>query len=443
MNKQLKQFSGLIRGAKIVLFYLVLMVFAFIGLLWFLRPDSSAVEKRNLTEFPQLSWSGFWDGSYFSEVDTWYADTYPLRESLISANQSLQSRYGIRGEQIVGEVVVADEIPDPGTEPLPPPVSAQPSPSPSAEPEEVLENGTVTEIGELQGSIYITDNAGYGLYYFDQAGASSYAATMNQIYENIKDKVNMYVLVAPISAGVMLDQTVLDDMGSSDEGKAIDYIYSQLTDGIRCIDAYDNLRKHNAEYIYFHTDHHWTQLGAYYAYEMFCEEKGITPHKLEEFETTELPGFLGTFYSSSNQSAELAANPDTVIAYVPKATNTMHMTMTDGITYEWNIINDVSDYPESEFYATFAGGDQPFSVIHNENLQDGSAVMVVKDSYGNAFIPWLVDHYEYVYWVDYRYTYNTVSQMVADYGIQDVIFEAQIYNATGTSFHSTYAAIGQ
>lgn len=51
-------------------------------------------------------------------------------------------------------------------------------------------------------------------------------------------------------------------------------------------------------------------------------------------------------------------------------------------------------------------------MAHNETITDGSAVMVIKDSYGNAFVPWLIDHYEYVYGVDYRHSSNTISQMV-------------------------------
>lgn len=439
MNRRLRQINGMIRGGKILLFGAVLFIMSLIGLMWFLRPETSTVEKRTLTEFPTLTWSGFWDGSFFSDVDTWYADTYPLRESLISANQTLQGMYGIQGEQIVGETVVADAIPEPGTAPA---TTAVPEPSPSPT-EEVLEDGTVSDIGGMQGNIYITDNAGYGLYYFVQEGADSYISTMNQIYENIKDKVNMYVMVAPISAGVMLDQTVLDDMGSSNEEKAIEYLYSGLNDGIKTVSVFENLKKHNAEYIYFHTDHHWTNLGAYYAYEMFCEEKGIESHDIEDYETLEIENFMGTFYSSSNQSPELASNPDTVIGCIPKGTNDMTMLMKDGRTVDWYIINDVSSYPESEFYAMFSGGDQPFSVAHNETITDGSAVLVIKDSYGNAFIPWLVDHYEYTYWIDFRYTTNTISQMVEDYGIQDVIYETNMYNATSTDCHPLYLSIGQ
>ena len=431
---QRRKINGLVRGIKILGFGLVLAVMGFIGLLWFARPDTSVVEKRDLAEFPELSWSAFWDGSYFKDIDTWYADTFPLREGLISGSQTMEHLYGIRSDQIVGETMTADDIPDP---------DAAGEEVQAAEPEEILPDGTVKEIGEMQGQIYITGNSGYGLYYFTQPAADKFAATMNQVYANVKDKVNLYVMICPISAGVMLDQTVLDDMGCSDEKAAIDYIYGKMDQGIHTVSAFDNLKKHNAEYIYFHTDHHWTALGAYYAYEEFCKEKGIQPNPIEGFQTMEFPGFLGTFVSSSNNNAALTANPDTVVAYVPNGTNAMTMHYTNGSVVDWFVVNDVSGYAKSELYATFVGGDRPFSYAHNPNITDGSAVMVVKDSYGNAFIPFLIDHYEYVYWVDARYTSNTISQMVADYNIQDVIYQVQIYNSSTDNMLGKYAAIGQ
>ncbi len=431
---QRKKINGLVRGIKILGFGLMLAIMGFIGLLWFARPDTSVVEKRDLAEFPDLSWSAFWDGSYFKGIDTWYADTFPLREGLISGSQTMENLYGIRSDQIVGETMTADDIPDP---------DASQEEVQAAEPEEILPDGTVKEIGEMQGQIYITGGSGYGLYYFTQPAADKFAATMNQVYANVGDKVDMYVMICPISAGVMLDQTVLDDMGCSDEKAAIDYIYGKMDEGIRTVSAFDNLKKHNAEYIYFHTDHHWTALGAYYAYEEFCKEKGIEPNDIEGFQTMEFPGFLGTFVSSSNNNAALTANPDTVVAYVPNGTNAMTMHYTNGSVVDWFIVNDVSSYAKSELYATFVGGDRPFAYAHNPNITDGSAVMVIKDSYGNAFIPFLIDHYEYVYWVDARYTSNTISQMVADYNIQDVIYQVQIYNSSTDNMLGKYAAIGQ
>ena len=446
--KHQRQLNARVRNLKILVFAITMLVMSVIGLLWFLRPTSSTVEKRKLTPFPAFSWEALWNGSFLTDINTWYADTYPLREGLISANQTLQDHYGLRENQIVGGTMAADAIPDPAAvTPMPSAeASASPTPTPDKpEPsaESQPENSPGAAPGEMQGNIYITDNAGYGLYYFTQAGADAYIKTMNQVYENVKDKVNLYVMITPISAGIMLDQAVLDDMGCSNEGDAIQYVYSQLDPGIHTVSVYENMRKHNTEYLYFHTDHHWTQLGAYYAYEMFCQEKGIQPHKPEEFETVEFGGFLGTFYSSSNQSSALASNPDTVTAYIPNGTNDMTMTTADGQNIDWKIINDVSSYPDSELYAAFAGGDQPYAYAHNEQISDGSAVLLVKDSYGNAFLPWLVDHYEHIYWIDCRYTSNTISQMVKEHGVQDVIYECSIYNGTSDLMLDYYAKIGE
>ena len=437
-----------VQAAKIIAFASVLAAMCLLGLMVFLRPEISLQENRTLTKFPEFSVNALWTGDYFSGIDTWYADTYPVREEMITAQKRLEDHYGLRGTQIVGgSGIVADAIPVAGVTPDPN-ASPTPTPLPTATP---VPDGTVHEIGEFNNGIYITGGAAYGMYGFSQAGADAYVSTMNQIYQNIGDKVNMYVMNVPISASVMLDENVWQDMGCSDEGAAIDYVISNLDPGIHALDVYENLRLHNSEYIYFRTDHHWTQLGAYYAYQIFCEEKGLIAHTPDQFKTRDFGAnaYLGSYYRSSGQPAVLAANPDTVHAWYPMCVDAddpnardMHMVQRDGSEYDWRIINDMFEYPESEWYCIFSAADQPFCSLHNPNITDGSAVMVIKDSYGNAFIPWLVDHYEYTYWVDFRYTEETVSHMVETYGVQDVIFEAATFNATGDLCNDLFLNIG-
>ncbi|MBR2716705.1 MAG: hypothetical protein IKD79_03070 [Oscillospiraceae bacterium] len=435
-RKERNRLNGRIRGIKILAFGTVMLVMGILGLVLFLRPEVSVLEKRELAKFPSFTWSEFLDGTWCKAVDTWYADTYPLREPMIAASQKMESLYGLRTEQLIESADVeetADEIP----------VEGEGTEGVAAKIEEDLPDGTVREIGEKRGKIYITGNAGYELYYFLEDANANFAATMNEIYDRVGDKVDLYVLVAPTSSGVMLDGSVIQAMGASDEQAAVDFINARLRPEVHGLDTVSILRKHNAEYVYFHTDHHWTALGAYYAYVAFCREKGIEPHDPATYETMEFPGFLGTFYSGSSQSPELAANPDTVVAYIPKGTNRMTMGYQDGSIVDWYIVNDVSGYAKSELYAAFTGGDRPWSIAHNETLHDGSAVLLIKDSFGNALLPWLVDHYEYIYWIDARYTSNTISQMVRDYNIQDVIYEASIYNASSAKMQSRYATIGQ
>ena len=54
--------------------------------------------------------------------------------------------------------------------------------------------------------------------------------------------------------------------------------------------------------------------------------------------------------------------------------------------------------------------------------RDGSACVLIKESYGNAFAPYLVDHYEDVYVVDYRHFEGSIAQLIEEYGVQDIIF---------------------
>jgi hypothetical protein len=79
-------------------------------------------------------------------------------------------------------------------------------------------------------------------------------------------------------------------------------------------------------------------------------------------------------------------------------------------------------------------GDHPLIEIHNENIsadRKGTTVLLVKESFGNAFAPFLVDSYEHVYVVDYRYYNGTLSRLVDEKGVDDVIFLNNIVAATG------------
>ncbi|MGI6265442.1 MAG: DHHW family protein, partial [Acutalibacteraceae bacterium] len=96
------------------------------------------------------------------------------------------------------------------------------------------------------------------------------------------------------------------------------------------------------------------------------------------------------------------------------------------------VVMDGSSYGESTKYSVFIGGDNPYSVIQNPALNDGSSCVVVKESYGNAFVPFLVDHYQTVHVVDYRYYEGNLEQLVEGNGITDVIFVNNIM-ATSTS----------
>ncbi len=444
-KKELKKWN--IR--MIYTFEVIAAVLFVLGLLIPLRPASSELEKRKLAEFPSMSLSGIWDGSFFNDVSTWYSDTYPFREAFLSMGSGIESLYGLHTQEIYGNTNhVADEIPDSPTQPAPvktvtpkpeqevtatpepqtpgnqtSDTSATPAPeTPEQNADENLPDGTIHATPEVAGTVYIADNKGFEIYYFNRGGADAYASMINTVRASLDSDVNVYDMLTPTNFSVCLDETIQSDLGGSSVRDAFNYINGMLDPSVIQIPVLDTLIDHNAEYIYYNTDHHWTALGAYYAYLEFCEAKGFTPHELSDFTEVQYPGFLGTFYSYSNQSEALANNPDTVYGYIPMGTNDETVTDADGSTYELNVVNDMSNSSAGSKYSAFLGGDQALTEIHNPNITDGSSILLVKESYGNAFAPFLVDHYQNVYIVDYRYYTGSLIDFIESKNIKDVLF---------------------
>jgi hypothetical protein len=94
----------------------------------------------------------------------------------------------------------------------------------------------------------------------------------------------------------------------------------------------------------------------------------------------------------------------------------------DGKQSKWPIITDVSAYNANAKYMTFAGGDNPLTVFTNPAVTDGSVCIIIKESFGNALLPFLVDHYSKVYEVDYRYWKGNLIDLAAEVGASDMIF---------------------
>ncbi len=416
-----------------------------------IRPKESDLEKRALAKFPKLSASGIFTGAWFSDIDTWFSDTFPFREQLLTCQSGIEKLYGLKGEELYGSAGQGDAIPESsGLAPILLPSesssdnaenapdqnaeaqtsetgseSAEAAPetqTPDAEAEEPAQDGTIHNQGEVAGTVYIADNRGFEIYYFSNDSAVYYASMLNTVHAILGDSVQIYDLLAPTSFAVCLDEETQSSLGGSNTRDAFNYTYSMLDPAIRQVSVLDTLIKHNAEYLYYNTDHHWTQLGAYYAYREFCNAKGIAPHDITEFKESQYPNFLGTFYSYSNQSEALGNNPDTLVTYTPNGTNECIISDGQGYDYNFPVVDDATDYTTGGKYSAFIGGDHALTTINNPNITDGSSCAVIKESYGNAFVPFLVDHYQTVYVVDYRYYPNNLTTFIQQNNVSDVIF---------------------
>ena len=441
---------------KIYAFSAALMLMAIVALIIPLRPKESKVEKRTLTKFPSFSVQSFLNGEFLNGISTWYADTFPFRETLLAGNTRYRGLYGIQNDQIHGSIQAADAVPVKRvslTDIILPDIQREMEALQDAMREVVatqqaadaanggVKRRQITSVPEQVGSVYVADDTAFSLYGFTQEAANQYIDAVSAMANKVEDDVTVYDIVVPISTGIYLDEKLQNELGCSDEQAAIQYIYDNMDEKVVTVDAFTALKNHSDEYLYFRTDHHWTALGAYYTYSQLMKEKGVTPTSLDKYDTMVFDNFIGTLYAASNQTPFLAENPDVITAYIPLATNKMTYTDLDGNVVDYDIIYDVSEWNSDSKYNCFIAGDQPFEEIHNPNMSDGSSCVVIKESFGNAFVPFLVDHYETVYVVDYRYYPEGLTALVRDKGIKDVIFINNISAATTSSLVSNIAEI--
>lgn len=417
---------------KIFLFFTMIGIIGILSLV-LSRPSKSETEKRELAKFPEFSFSALLDGSYASAIDTWYSDTMPNRDSLITLNNKLWVVKGFSiGGEVQGTVTQGDDIPNVFDDPLiiPTQPDTNNTTSTTQKPEDETTKPDPDNKGETINALYVYDNAAYSYFSFIKSTSAKYVGAIETAATRLDGKANVYDIIVPLATDIVLKDSVRENLNTSDQRAAINYMYSGFKKA-KTVSIFDTLRNHRDEYLYFRTDHHWTALAAYYTYVEWADVKGITANALDSYETVTFDGFLGTLYAKTN-SAALSKTPDEVIAYYPNGTNNITITQNDGSTLYWKIVTDVSNWATGSKYNTFIGGDNQFSIIENPEITDGSACVVVKESFGNAFVPFLVDHYQYVYVIDYRYYYGNFYSFVEQNNVQDVIFINNI-SATSTS----------
>lgn len=274
--------------------------------------------------------------------------------------------------------------------------------------------------GEQIGSLYLNGDSAYELYYFSEKAVRAHASLLNTV-QAMFPKVKLSAMIVPNSFGVILDPKVQEKLASSGMDQAIAYSYSLMDKRVNTVNVFDALSAHKKEYIYFRTDHHWTQLGAYYGYQEYCKSMGYSTKPLSDYQKLDFPEFYGTFYFFMNRPESLKGHPDQVTAY-QGSMNSMQYTDSKGNLQEGKLINDASQMLPGNKYNCFMLGDHGYVEIHNEEAPRKKSILVLKDSYGNAFVPLLAQDYRDVYVVDYRHYQGNASSLIREKGIEEILF---------------------
>ena len=446
------------RRALAAPFFTVLFVLAAVALIIPLRPTESMREKRRLARFPELTVGTLVSGDFFDGVSTWYSDTFPGRETWLDVATALNNSHGIttnvvslsQMNQAQAQETVPPELllptptpeaaPDPDAEPTPTP---EPTPVPTPEPTPYyVEIDTPTEsmeswggIGDneekvIHGAVLQVNGAAFENFQFAEGLATMNANMISRAAGIAKEyDVRFFDMPIPASVGIMLSSDLLDRLDMDDQGQAIAFRFEKESDDVQKVNVFNTLVRHNSEYIYFRTDHHWTALGAYYAYEAFCRVAGFEPVPLEEYTELDMGDFIGSFYSTSPQPGTLET--DRLYAYQPPGNVEMQV-YNGGYTYPADVIFDKSQAGKFDKYVSFLGGDHTMTVLTNNDLPDGPNCVVYKDSYGNPFVIYLTQHYHRVYALDFRkYDAMGMRSFIQAYHINDVILAESMSMSMG------------
>lgn len=185
---------------------------------------------------------------------------------------------------------------------------------------------------------------------------------------------------------------------------------ANVVQGGHFINVLPALYDHKDEYLYYRTDHHWTTLGAYYAYEAFCKELGLTPFDRSTHTVETAEDFYGTHYSKART---WNAEPDTITWYDLQNKLTIWNVTgpgqpTDGTETG---LYDTAKLDVYDKYAMFLHGNNGLSRVEGDGT---GKILVIKDSYANSFVPYLTANYGAIDVVDFRnYNYG-LDQLIAD-----------------------------
>ena len=425
--------------------YITVMSLVFIAatiiLTTFPRPKYSEVEKRDLAQFPEWSVSKLAQGTWTSEVSSWFSDSEPYRERLITLSMKIKDleRLVLSDDNVTFHA--ADDLMEEG-------VIEEGAMEEVVEEEEALgeySNKVPTEgKAKLSHAGIIIVGSGSNvralMAYGGVKGGGKFANMANTYHEELGEGVRVYAMVIPNAAEFYLPESWKKH--SKSQLATLKSIQAKLSPGVTFVNVYNTLGNHADEPIFLRTDHHWSPLGGYYAAAEFARSADVDFKDLESYERREVKRFVGSMYGYS-KDISLKEAPEDFVYYVPKDIeyNTTYLTYT--INEDYKITKVYGPTTERFFYrfkdggsgaySTFMGSDQRVTHV-STSVGNGRKVLIIKDSFGNAIPGYLFYSFDDIFVIDNRYFHLNLKKYIEQQGITDLLFACSIFNAYGSAF---------
>ena len=440
-RKKKSRVAGFFKRVNVVICALTFLTVS-VGMLLLERPTVSETENRNLAKFPEFSWTDYFSGKYTADIENYYNDTVPGREDFKHMTAEIRDNFGMQSEEvkIYGTPVVQDKRPEAVAEvvteaPTEAPTEAAAKVTAVTKATKPVTTTVVTTTtdpmddpnieGELSNNILVYKNRGIMLFGGSYSRGEQYAQYLNNFKNDLG--INVYSMVCPTPVSYYLPKKY-SDLSASEEDNIANI--NEFLDGVTPVDAYGALKEHKDEDIFMRTDHHWSQLGAYYAAEEFAKEAGVPFAELDSYEKVQKEGYVGTLYGYSGD-ADLKDNPETFTYYKPTneyTTTYYDVDMTN--EREGKLLINIDNVDPVSWYLVFIGTDMAVTHVHTD-VANGRKLAIVKDSYGNALVPCLTGSFEDIYVVDMRYLEVNAVSLFREWGITDLLFAMNTFSATG------------
>ena len=348
-----------------ILTIMFLSFIAFFCIAYIIVPDKFLSENENkyLTQFPEFSFDSLFSGRYISSVEDYVTDQFPYRGQYINLKTSC--------DKLIGKLDI---------------------------------NG-----------VYLAED-GYFIEKFEEVDFDTFNSNVSAI-ENFAVDVSKIidkpvdVILIPTSSYI-LSAKLPSNIPEIDQNELINFSDSEY---INVINICGKFLENSEKYLYYKTDHHFTSLGGFYAYDVYCENKFNSNADKNDYEVELLSSeFLGTLYS---KVSEVGTKPDEMYSYT-----------TDNIEkVEYNYAQITSDsilnkehLEKKDKYQVYLNGNQPQTKITTSNDND-KRLLIIKDSYANTFAQFPVIDYEEVHMIDLRYFKKSTLTYIEENNITDVL----------------------
>lgn len=379
---------------KYISFVIIVLTIAVImgitGYAFFDTRTVSESEQRELAERPELSFESWFDRSYQGQLETFIGEHIWNRDFFIAAAQQMENSLRLPGKSLILKDVTGEDA------------------GQNNESEVVVLEDRIVPLYS-----HSDDNL---IYFFE---------TSKLLLESVPEGVNKYFMIPPGRIEYE-EESVKSLSGSAEEDAYI--VYANMDEEVINVPVFEALRqgvaKHGINELFFRTDHHWSQLGAYYAAQEFLKAAGKPVIDLTKYERKQGFDFQG--YLTVKHNRINAIDNDPFYYYEPK----------DGVIGStkvyWkeegtgNIVLKEGKAIDSERggYYTFIEKSQFAYAVVDGRQSDGSSLLVVADSYGLALSVWLMEEYDTIIIVDPRY-YEGVEtpfmQLFEDYQVTDFL----------------------